>query len=264
MRMADDDAIPRSIRDKANKEDLLLTNLIRLSVPFGNFYKNERGKIRKSLYWVDNDISSRELNISLPEGHLARAIKAIDGTWLIILKQSPLQGEDASIVAHELAHIVLDSEGFPFIETTLDYRGDPDFESLAFSLNNLLQDPLVIIKLQSYGFELYKEYYDECQEAISALKKVNGRPDGIFGIKLTIDYIKNLLENDLLHFYQYDPCREYSILFEQIFPFIDTRAKKLHKMIVDLDYHQMSNITSIYRNIIDFFNLAEFLQVKNQ
>jgi hypothetical protein len=261
MPETEDYAIPKSIKDKAINEDLILHDLIRLSVPFSNFYKSERGKMKRSLYWIDNTISSKELNFSLPRGHLARTFKCIDGSFLIVLRDYPVRDDDASTVAHELAHIVLDSEGFSFVETTPNFRGETVFEGIAFSLNNLLQDPLVIISLHSYGFDLKKEYFDECEEAIGTLKSVKIEPDGIRGIKFTIDYVKNLLENDQLHFYQYDPCKKYSILFEMIFPHIVSKAKELHHMINDANYRQISKSQAIYRMIIDYFRLSEFLQV---
>jgi hypothetical protein len=257
----EDSALPISLLNKTIDESVMINDLLISSIPFKNFYDAERMKIKSTLFWINYDTFSEEFGISLPKDHLAKALKLNDGNWLIIIREIQ---EKPSIIAHELAHIALDSDakGFPFVEPNCDYRDDEDFKDIADSLNNAIQDPLVIGKLQSYQFDLNLEYLKECEDAIIELKKTTGIPSGISGIKFTIDHLKHLLENEELGYSGNHPCNEFSIMFERRFPIVAKRAKELHKIISDVGFQESRNVSIIYQKIIDFFKLSEFLQVR--
>ena len=140
-------------------------------------------------------------------GRLAEARFLPNGYVGIIIRNNPIKLSDASIIAHELAHVVLRDGGYPLVG---HYRGCDDSEIiyLGFSLNNMIHDPLVIKMLLNYGFDLRPEYQKECLNGIKKLKREN-QYSGIRRIIGSFIYIQDLLENKLLFLGTDGPCRKF-------------------------------------------------------
>lgn len=88
-------------------EDFVISELLKSSKQFYEFYTNERSKIVGPVVWVQSE--------SLPNGISARVSRKPSGKLIIRiihLRKVPATIDDAYNVAHELAHLICDVEGF--------------------------------------------------------------------------------------------------------------------------------------------------------
>src|SRR5207247_1097610 len=89
-------------------EAFALSTLLDSSRSFRAFYDAERPRIVARTYWTNK--------LPMPPGIEAQAIRLpASSLQAIYLHRIPAVPGDALAVAHEMMHLVLDAEGFPFI-----------------------------------------------------------------------------------------------------------------------------------------------------
>lgn len=137
-------------------EDIVIGELLRSSKEFLTFYQRERGKIAGTVIWAQD--------LSLPKGIDYRSTRLPTGAQVIRLRRVPASLEDTMKIAHELQHLVLDTEGFPLT------GAPPEFETVSSTLNSMVHDPLVDQRLKAYGFDLWHDYQSELMETFRQLK----------------------------------------------------------------------------------------------
>ncbi len=138
-------------------EKEVLDELLKSSDCFKLYYGSKRMNIRKRIYWA--------FDLSIPYGINAAITRYETGERVIRLRRIPAELEDAFTVAHELEHLVLDEEGF--ITT---FSKEEKYETLSFTLNDILLDPLVNDRLEAYGFDLKGNFNKQWDEALKQVK----------------------------------------------------------------------------------------------
>ncbi|MDF9407144.1 hypothetical protein L7E55_02025 [Pelotomaculum isophthalicicum JI] len=139
-------------------ENYVLQILLQESDKFINFYKNERHKIRVKVNWAfDERLNSQIKSIGLENPDT----KEIE--YVVIIKQVPIQFDDAFDTAHELQHLILNQEGFPslcYINNTNNANINlvNGMNDLACRISKSINDPLVNSRLVKYNFDLWDNY----------------------------------------------------------------------------------------------------------
>ncbi len=126
-------------------EDFAIGGLRQASPQFEAFYQVERSRIaRRPLAWI--------LSRVVPEGVKAVATVTRTGSQWIQLREMPAPVDAAQVVAHEMMHLVLWSEGFPLV------IGPREAESVTALINTTFHDPLVEERLASYDFDPWIDF----------------------------------------------------------------------------------------------------------
>ena len=238
-------------------ESKLLSDLIKNSPEFKNFYENERTNIKKPIIWVkSSDLSPEE---QLQKRHLARAFFFPTGEIVAIIRNNPCKLQDSSIIAHELAHFIFKEEGYPQVGHNHHYDDDRGIKLLAFTFNNAIQDPLVIKKMLSYGYDLKDEYLLECKELNEALKNPTSPKSELEEIYFAFSYLQSVLENRLLFGNEKTEC---SKNIETIYSKLNSVGRKGKKMLKIVDKHGIESpdsVRKIYEDIINSFSLNDYM-----
>jgi hypothetical protein len=151
---------------EAYTSDEMIPLLRSLSPSFDRFLSGEGHTLLqgKPIYWIPTDTAPE--SIELHDTENAHVVE--DNTSVIIvLNHLPARNEDVYVAAHELGHVVLQREGFPFP------RKLPGNVSLAFSLYAMLQDPLINVRLSRYGFDAIAHYAANVNASLSALAEAD-------------------------------------------------------------------------------------------
>ena len=223
-------------------EKFVVAELLRSSKEFAAFYKSERSKITTSVYWARDS--------SLPVGIDYRCTRLPDGTQVIRLRRIPAVPEDAMRVAHELQHLVLDSEGFPCT------GAKPQYETISSSLNSMIHDPLVDARLLEYGFDLLKEYEAEVQEALNQLGDRPVSPSGhLERVHWMFNYVSKILDWRLLRDATGKDSSEFQSWFDRRYPDIVEDARGLLALIDDIGYDTPERQVELLGRIVQRYGL---------
>jgi hypothetical protein len=162
-------------------EAFALRTLLAVSRPFRAFYEAERPKIVARIYWTNK--------LPMPPGIAAQAIRLpMSDLQAIYLHSIPAPSEEALAVAHELMHLMLDVEGFPFITSRSEHQ------SLAALLNSIVQDPLIDARLLRYGFDIGKKIRKDIAAALASLQQAKPPLDRMARMLWVLNYAGQLLE----------------------------------------------------------------------
>jgi hypothetical protein len=136
---------------EAYSSNEMIPLLCNLSPPFGKFFSREGRTLLqgKPIFWISSDTAPE--SIVLHDAENAHVVED-NSSVIIVLRHLPAELEDVYVAAHELGHILLGREGFPFPKKL------PGNVSLAFSLYAMLQDPLINMRLSGYGFDAVAHY----------------------------------------------------------------------------------------------------------
>ena len=251
-------SVSEDIVNNSVKEIIVIDELLNSSNEFKHFYETERLKISKNIYWLDKNSLKIE---ALSKNHLALTLKLQDGNWAIILRKIPVPTEDETIIAHELAHIVLIEEGFPPV---WPYMGCKDHEiyQLAECLTNMIHDPLVIMKLNSHGFSLRDEYAKEYQQDLEQIKNVNMSPSGIQRIKSTLAYVQTNIEIKIIFPEGNSVWNEYIWEFRKKFSPISDKGDRMISIINKHGYQNPDSVRKIYEEIIELYQMSDIIHIK--
>jgi hypothetical protein len=171
MKITPDEELIQFFDENSIDENGVLEDLLKSSKQFKLFYNNEIEPLDITRDWIDSNLLIKTGSItSLPEGVLAAGIKLDINKWVIFVSNVPSLITDETIIAHELAHIKIENEGFPLTNINLDFCNGKEMDLFLSTLNNMIHDPLVIRKLKEYGYDLRREYILECQEGLKLLQ----------------------------------------------------------------------------------------------
>jgi hypothetical protein len=146
----------------ANKqldENSVFTLIKAKSAPFQKFYTEKRGQMSKFIVVHDPN---------LPVGVRARVTRT-NGHSYLRLRTMICPLEDATLIAHELGHLIQDEQGFPHVAGLNDHPA-------ASALNSALHDPLVDATLDAFGFDRRADLWAEIEENKRQLKSVLQAP----------------------------------------------------------------------------------------
>jgi len=241
------------------KELELFVNLIEDSPEFKKIYENERKNIKKPVIWVQS--SCLRSQDQLAEGYFARANFLQTGEVLVIVRNNPSLLQDSSIIAHELAHLLIDAEGFPQVGRNPRYENDVKIVKLAFLFNNMIQDPMVVTKLLSYGYDLRGEYLDECKDLSEKLKSPAVPKEDLGQVFLAFMYVQCVLENRLLFKKEKTECSKNILTMFSKLNHIALKGKKMLKIVDKHGMEDPESVKKIYEEIINSFDLSEYMMV---
>lgn len=137
---------------------LMVSNLCKKHSAFLAFYSDNKTAIDAiTITWTINGYARKEGNSS-------------PATNTIILKKYPKSPEDARIVAHEIVHLLLWNEGYPYIVANPQTDDDSPrlFHDLALALQEPVYEPLVESRIKKYFRKLCS---DNAKDAIKGLSK---------------------------------------------------------------------------------------------
>ena len=231
-------------------EDEVIGELLKSSERFQAFYHSERPKAGE-IHWV--------LDTNLPEGIRCRNTKARFGgpemLTVIRLRRIPVPPENALWIAHEIEHSVLSCEGFPSVGS--QYR---KYETLSSSLGSMLHDPIVDSRLQSYGFDLQKDYEAELASEADQLRRYSMPPaDHLERLRWIFNYVKNALYWELL--ITDEERNKFQAWFDERYPDIASRGKKLLSRVKRMGFDTPEKQTRLFQEIIRSYKLRDFLVV---
>jgi hypothetical protein len=213
-----------------------------------------------TIFWIDNNkLNESDPFPKLPVGVLAAGKKLRAKTWVVIVRNVPAEHKEETTIAHELAHIILDNEGYPLTDVTSDFVYREELTCFLASLNNMIHDPLVIMKLKSHGYDLRREYIQECQEGLKILQNTYVEPSGIKEAQFIFDYVKDILENKILFDDKNTACKKFLDVFGQRFGSVKTKSEILHKIISEIGIDSPDKVRTIYEMIIEKFGLSKMV-----
>jgi hypothetical protein len=162
-------------------EAFALGRLLATTKPFRAFYDAERRKITGEISWTNT--------LPMPAGLEAQAIRLpTSSVQVIYLRHIPAAPQEALAVAHELMHLVLDAEGFPFVASASQYQ------ALAALLNSLGQDSLIDARLRQYGYDIAKKVQKEIKAALARLVRAEPPRDHVGRMMWVLNYAGQVLE----------------------------------------------------------------------
>lgn len=162
-------------------EAFALGRLLTAAKPFRAFYDSERPKIVGDIYWTNS--------VPMPPGLEVQAIRLpTTKLQVIYLRQIPAAPQGALAVAHELMHLVLDAEGFPFVTSASQNQ------ALAALLNSVSQDALIDARLRKYGFPIAKKVEREIRGALASLGHAAPPLDPLGRLMWALTYAGHVLE----------------------------------------------------------------------
>ena len=122
---------------------------------FRRFYDALRPKIRWPVHWVVNpEVLPRRVH-GCTDHHL--------GECAVILRRLPDEPLGIHVLAHEMGHLMLDSEGFP---GTDPLRPRSPEAYLSTHLTSCLQDPVIEGRLGAFGFDAVDKYKRWSRDAL--------------------------------------------------------------------------------------------------
>jgi len=239
-------------------EHVLLSPLLEGSTRFSKLMNclNEK---RKSLqiFWVDNSIIDQSTPFyPLQDNERACVSKIDSGTRVIVIRNDSSVFSNETIIAHELSHIILELEGFPLVELTESAESSKDSRRLLLPMNNMLHDPLVIIKLISFEYDLKGEYSRDCKGEIPQYDEIYNSTEMI----KTFNYVQYRLENEILFGSIKNPCMEYNIRFGKKYKTARRKGKSLYEIIHKIGFSTPENLSTVYNAIINECNLFDLVK----
>ncbi len=222
--------------------------LCECSEAFREFYESERTKIRIPFEWVHD--------LNLPRGIDYRVTWLDSGDVLIRLRRIPPEPRDAVKVAHELAHILIDLQGFP---TT----GAADqFRNLSSAVNSMVHDPLVCKILLPYKFNLSADMEREREESKTQLKDHGAPPTAVHGKLLwAVNYVGCILESEAIGYQATDSARAFCDWFDTSYPSVLPTVRDLHRLVRKTGYSTPREMRLLFQRIIHKYRLKGHFKI---
>lgn len=230
-------------------ETVVLQGLLGSSTKFKNFYEKERQSIQCEIIWVFNDYL--DTKDQLPDGDLARVNWIDNSHAIIIFKHNPPLKADETIIAHELAHMIIKERGFPLVRLTdQDSPIPPNLQEQIFCLNNMIHDPLVISLLTSYGYDLRREYLDECKKGVRLSSSFREKPDPILFLNMAFNFVQTHLMIQILSLDKKSSCQKLQEIITSIYPELKREADVIIQRIDKIGYDTPEKVRAVYQEII--------------
>lgn len=255
--------LERYLIEKEIDERSVLNDLLISSERFKKFYECEFKERKVQIFWLDNArIEKKDIVSQLPEYCLAAGFCFNDHNWVITVRNVPALTSDETTIAHELAHVRLDMEGFPSFRLN-PLNTNREIEELKGFLNNMIHDPLVIIKLRSYGYDLREEYMSDCRKYLTDLSNSHLQPTGLLKLEKIFLHVQSLLENEILFDNTDTPCKEFNLRYGKKFKAVKKGARVIYEKIHALGYQNPESVLKIYKEILNMkeYNLSNFLNI---
>jgi len=224
-------------------EEFVLTELLERSPEFLAFYQAERPKIPGHLQWAQDS--------SLPQG-IDYRYTCLPGVKLIRLRRVPAVLADATKIAHELEHAVLDTDGFP---STGYAHGK--HEDLSSALTSMLHDPLVNARLRAYGFNLPADYEREVRKSKRSLAShIQSPTHPSDRVRWTINCVGQVLEWRVAYHKTSAEQPEFHRWFNTRYPDLAPDTQDLLSLVDALGFDTPEKQAALFTQIITRYNLS--------
>ena len=226
-------------------EAFALRTVLTAAKPFRAFYDAERPKITGDVYWTHD--------LPMPPDVEAQAIRLPSATLQVIyLRHIPAGAQEALAVAHELMHLVLDAERYPFITSTSQHQ------ALAALLNSVAQDSLIDARLREYGFDIAKKVQKEIKTALAGLDRAGLPLDPLVQMMWVLNYAGQVLECNAV---SQDGTGEQLEMFRRWFhshhPSIAADGDALLAEMHRLDFHTPQGMHAFFAWITQHYRLPD-------
>ena len=209
---------------------------------FRNYYNStEMSKIKPMYWFVDPSIQTWG---SAGWGKLGK--KSVP---IVTLQEVPVEIEHQTRIAHEVQHLLLDKEGFPRVVCT--HPNSPDLTS---ALKSMVQDPLINLRLKSYGFDVEMDHRKMLEDYKSKLIRMPTIPtDQFTSLLFTINYVRNILRWETAFDDGHQEDNDFQQWFDERYsgsdPDIIQKGKVLLKSVRSTGYENPSQQRALFNNI---------------
>ena len=139
------------ISSTAYKQDYILNDFIKGSKEFDNYFKDAEKSLKKPIFWGS-------LPPKTPNHIKIREFTSANGNHIIAFKNIPPKDITPSILAHEIEHIVLKDNSYPYVIIS---KINSSF------INSMLQDPLIYNKLENVGFDAISDFNNNLDKLLN-------------------------------------------------------------------------------------------------
>lgn len=229
-------------------EKVVITPLVSSSPEFAAFYEAERPKITSRIRWAQN----RQLEYDA-------LVDRLSNGPVIYLRRIPPLTEDAPVVAEELAHLVLDTEGFPRAVAL-----DPHFRDLSTAINSMVQDPLILKRLARYGFELWRFLVPQAEATMKVAVKKRPPPrelDIPVSLLWAVNYASHILEWEVASRIGGARESELRTWLEAELPEIARAGRELLELVERVGYDTPQRTEELMRQIIERYSLTSVISI---
>ena len=235
-------------------EDDALGELLVSSKEFRAFYKAERDKVARKVYWSH----SRDLGA----GIRGRSTTYKDGRQVVFLSRCPASLDDAMLVAHELEHLVLRAEGFPGIGAKPDRHSGkphPATDLLATAISSTILDPVVNRRLQTYGFDLWEDYQGEVNDSMVQLRDPSSKSSDDLTVKTNVfNYASKILDWELAGGRSREVENRFMLWFNERYPTIAEEGGRVVGLVERMGYNNPGEVTALFGEIIRGYDLGKY------
>ena len=226
-------------------EEFAIGQLREESDRFAAFWIEERPKIGE-VHWAIDD--------SLPDGIWGRSSRLSTGEAVIRLANIPALADQDYKVAHELEHLVIDSEGFPMTASR------PEQEAISSAVNSMLHDPQVHERLEQYGYreDIVREYEDESKDSRRQLEDFSGPANRMQATHWTLNYAGNLIDWRQLNGTE-SAASAFQTWFSERYPDIARDAKELLIMVDRIGYETPEGMRNSLAEFLEKYHLRDLV-----
>lgn len=188
----------------------------------------------------------------LPAGIDFRVTRDTAGLADVRLRRFPPQIRDSVMIAHELAHLVLEKRGFP----ALAWR-DPSFENVTSALNSMVADPLVLRLLIDHKLDPLLEFKREAKQARRQLGRLRRGPGDPYGrLHWSANVVGRALEAHVLGRKAEAVNRKFLDWFGARFPDMITPSLELQSLVQEVGFDSPGSMRELLTRIITKYGLA--------
>jgi len=164
---------------------------------------------------------------NLPFGVRARTTR-VNGASYLRLRTPVCPLEHATLIAHELGHLLQDEQGFPTVGGLNDHPA-------AAALNSALHDPLIDATLYDYGFDLAADRIAKISENKRQLERIPHAPvDAAGKAHWTANCLGHVLAQHVLGD---DPVSaDFLDWFSARYPDIEDEARRVASKVISIGF----------------------------
>lgn len=162
-----------------------------------------------------------------------------------------LSSSDSTRIYQNHRDEVLDTEGFP------STGAEAQFETISSSLNSMVHDPIVNSRLQTYGFNLWKDYETELKETLHQLRGFPNPPSNrLDRMHWIFNYVGKILDWELVCNNADAADNEFQLWFDARYPHTAKEAQELLALVRDIGYDTPEKQTALFKEIIRRYDLG--------
>lgn len=225
-------------------EKYVLQDLLEKDDMFQRFYNDERKKIIKPVFFL----RSKDISAKMSYGNINHQV------YVIISKYDKIPISESIHIAHELAHLVLCSEG----HKNLEFINSNSISRKHKMLNDMIYDPLLNKKLKEYGYNIinYLNFSDKFQKKTMMDNK---NPENIF--LAMVLYVKRTLDWRNLNPDISSKDIKFNQWIQGKYPQVIHKSNEILKIIDSIGFDTPSKSELVLNTIVKCLKLTDELEL---